>query len=118
MTVAIQTTANAVWTATMDWVTVPNAVRAFIGTDLLGVATITEPEAAEQNDTYTIALGMEIPFTINPAGVAAGMADAAFIELLGTGNINLALYRGNTEVLARDNAGYARVTVAYKTVQK
>lgn len=125
MTIAIETTANAVWTAGADWQDAPTYVTAWIGTNFLGEASITAPELAEMNDTYTIASGLEIPFTITPAGGAAGDADDAFIARLGTGNISLALHSGDpgnahtgNELTSARNTGYARVSVASRTIQK
>ena len=66
---------------------------------------------------------MRIPFTVTPARGTAGQADAALSAALGTGNLAIALHDGDpgdahtaNELTSGSNAGYARVTVAYRIV--
>lgn len=124
MTINIESTANAVWTATRDWQDAPDHVTAWIGANFIGEVGITAPEALETNDTYTIASGLELPFTITPTEGTAGQADAAFIAMMGSGNnLTFRLHKGDpgnahtaNELTAARNAGYARKAVNYRTV--
>jgi len=127
MTIKIETTAAAVFTANRDWASSENLtkVTAWIGNDFLGESNTISPvpENLEANDTYTIAKGLSFPFTITPANGAAGDADATFIALLGTGSVTLRLHHGDpgnshtaNEYDSTGQPGYARQTVAFKTV--
>ena len=124
MTIKFETTADAVWTATGTWTGVPDHIQAFIGNDFLGEVAVTEPTALQNRDTYTIASGTDIPFTITPARGAAGQADDAFLAVMNdTQNITFAMYDGDpgnnhdqNELTSTNSPGYARVTVAGRIV--
>ena len=127
MTIKIETTAAATFTATADWSTTEKVthVTAWIGANFLGESNAISPapEDLEANDTYTIAVGLEFPITITPANGAAGDADDTFIGLLGTGMVTLRLHHGDpgnahtaNEFDTTSQPGYARPTVAFRTV--
>ena len=124
MTIKVETTADAVWTATGNWTGIPDHVTVWLGSNFLGETSITEPTQLQANDTYTIASGMSIPFTITPRGGTAGQADDAFLAVLAdTQNITIALHDGDpgnnhtaNELASAGEPGYARVTVTGRIV--
>ena len=124
MTIKIETTADAVWTATGAWTEAPQYVVFFIGSNFVCEEAITEPAVLANRDTYTIASGVDIPFNITPRGGSAGDADDALLALLAdTPNVTLALFSDDpgssynqNELSSTSEPGYARVTVAGRIV--
>ena len=125
MAIKFETTEAAVWTATGDWTGVqPDYVTFWIGSNFLAEESVTEPAELANRDTYTIAAGVDIPFTVTPRGGAAGDADEAMLAVMSdTPDITIALHDGDpgnahtaNELQSTSAPGYARVTVAGRIV--
>lgn len=131
MTVRIQTTEAASFTATADWTDQPTFSCAWIrvgGTDyFLGEDDFTAPELLENGDSYNIPSGTMYDLTFTPDGGAAGEADQALARLMNAGadevTLRFSLHDGEpgtdhtgNEIAVGNNAGYSRASAQFEVV--
>ena len=129
MTVRIQTTAVATFTASGNWANAPTHVRAWIGTNFIGEDDLSStPALLTSGDNYTIPSGTRYDWTVTPDGAAVNAADAGIAALMNAGADEVMLqfslhtaalvgtaYGGN-EIGAATNPGYSRQSAAFEVV--